>query len=650
MILASFLLALSGCGVKKGVINAQDKYAIDYRLNADNHYTFFTEKGSKSSEYTWYVLADDGKVIDKAGRQKENHFSYQGSLAGVRKIKCLVQDSTGKKTFSLDVSDLRNRKIYKTEAIGPPEDYVIQIRNKISNDKHVDIDDVLSGYVWGKSIRIPVDWKFPNTEDRSPAFRINGFWFLDTVFEAYEKTQDKKYSRIILEYMLDWARQNPTFTDKSEWPWHDDATANRLLRMSYFYYRFKDSLNLEEQRLITDSLRIQAERLALGSFYTKKHNHGMHQDLALLAYALLIEPDTELKKAYLMTSISRTAEYLHYVYTPDGVHKEHSPAYARHILCELLSLQDMVQGICPGFVADTKHISAGAFDFLTQLTKPDDAWPSIGDSVESKNNRDILAALNLGKVVFKENAVYPGGGYAVMRSSRDNRPDDTWVLFMASTHSSTHKHGDDLGFLLYHKGDLITEAGNRDYNYADPMSAWVYSGYAHNVLLVNDKPFPVKVGKNGFQSIYPEALETGIVDYNMNGNEKWVTGQQKRFKNVTQYRTLRYNKADSTVMVEDLLDASEPLKATLLMHIAENVTVKQAADGWNLFRGNALVAKVSVTGASSLDAVTETEGTYPYHTWLFGKGNPDPGRGSLLMIHADMQKGKRKINTVIHLK
>ncbi len=70
----------------------------------------------------------------------------------------------------------------------------------------------------------------------------------------------------------------------------------------------------------------------------------------------------------------------------------------------------------------------------------------------------------------------------------------------------------------------------------------------------------------------------------------------------------------------------------------------------NLYRDDVLMVSVTVAGASFLDTVSRTEGTYSYHTWLFGKGNPDPGRGSLLMIHADMQKGKRIINTVIHLK
>lgn len=71
-----------------------------------------------------------------------------------------------------------------------------------------------------------------------------------------------------------------------------------------------------------------------------------------------------------------------------------------------------------------------------------------------------------------------------MRSSWEDDSDEaTWMLFCASTFSSTHKHGDDLNFLLYHKGDLFVEAGKRDYNYNDPKTAWAYSAYAHNVLM-----------------------------------------------------------------------------------------------------------------------------------------------------------------------
>ena len=548
-----------------------------------------------------------------------------------------------------------NAKTYRIESIQTPvnakEEYkkiVYRYGKRADSPKS---DEVMAGTAWGEKIEIPVDWSCKAVTSRKNCFRINGLQFLDSLFIDYENTDDQTTGRRIMEYIIDWARQNQEYTEanKKSWQWHDDATALRVLRMSFYYTELGGKYCSEEERnIIKASLKKQADLLMTEKFYTKHHNHGMHQDTALLAYAFMVETDEKEKKIIIEKALGRTGEYIDYVFTSDGIHKEHSPFYARDVLRDCTMLLNLTERISPDFYKAIKMKTDKAFDYLTHITKPDGTFPPIGDSSALKGfSIDTEKQPQGGSMIT--DIVYPEGGYAIFRSSWEKDAD--WMMFMAATHSSTHKHGDDLSFLVYHKGDLFVEAGNRNYNYRDIQTAWAYSGFAHNVLIVNDKPFPVKIGSNGFQSIYPRAKRTGIVEYDINSEIKKVTGRQFRFENVDQRRTLRYDKKRNVITVTDDLKAKEDLNATLLYHIADGVTVQEVQNGWAFYRGGVLIANMVVESKDHLilETITGKEGTYPYCTWIFN-GKNHPVIGSLLLVKLKCSPGKHQINATITLK
>lgn len=241
-----------------------------------------------------------------------------------------------------------------------------------------------------------------------------------------------------------------------------------------------------------------------------------------------------------------------------------------------------------------------------------------------------------------------------MRSSWEDTPEEsTYLLFMASTHSRAHKHGDDLSFILYHKGDLFVEAGNRDYNYTHEMTKYAYSGYAHNVLCVDDQAFPVTFGASGSQSITDAAYNTKITSYDMDSPVKTASAVQTRFENVKQERTLAYDKGNGVVTITDGLEVKEASKCTLLYHLAEGIEVQETDGGWLLLRDDAAVAQVTVSSSLpeqvELSAVTGgSEGSDPYYTWLF-EGEKEPKIGSLLKVDSQCPAGAVQIVTTIVL-
>ena len=547
----------------------------------------------------------------------------------------------------------------------PSNDGVAMIEQRaLNNTKDTDevtIELILEGVAWNQDITIPVDWSCEGIEDRSVCMDIHALTFLDQVYVAYHETHDNQYGRLIIDYMIDWVVANPNTLEGNEWAWHDDGTARRVYRMSLYYYVLKDICSVEEQQIIEESLHAQAQLLATEDFYTKNHNHGMHQDFSLLVYALLLANEDE-RANYFSLALQRTGEYLNYVFAGDGVHKEHSPLYARDACSDIIFLQEITKEIAPDYSKNLQNLVEGTEKYLVQIIQPNRMWPSIGDSakiaVSNKSwmmtNEEYKYALTNGTEGTKpsEEMVFPQGGYAVMRSSWDDSPEEaTWMMLLASTFSSTHKHGDDLSLLLYHKGDLFVEGGKRDYNYADEKTAWSYSAYSHNVLLVNGEGFPVGLAENGFQSIKQEALETGIVDYDLTTEVKSVTAMQKRFENIVQYRTLSYDKKENTVVIKDVLETAEAFEGTFLYHVADGVEVEELDNGWNFYRNGELIATASVESenAYELSTVIGEEGEYPYCTWIF-EGKKDPRYGSLLIIDTPCTEGINDICMTVYLK
>lgn len=642
---------------------------ITWVQNEDGSYTFTNNAGDENSVYAWYVLDETGEAIYKTKYSDSMDFTYD--LAGNRNltIKGFIRTGTEEQydqtSIKVQASNVLGPAVYSVKSVNLPENGHELLRDEILNSGQatLPVESVMEGdgSAWNVDLNLPVDWRCLDITNRSYGFRTNGLVFLDDTYSEYCSTGDEKYAKLIMTYVIDWAKQNQEYKADDEWVWHDDATALRVFRMSLYYDEFKELCTRKEQKMIEDSLAFQAELLTSDEFYTEKHNHGMHQDIALLTYALL-HAEGEQQKEYIAKALSRTGDYLDYVYTDDGIHKEHSPFYAIDVLSDDIFLQKLLRDISPEFVAHINQYIVGAQEYVIQISEPDGTYPSIGDSGKHDltvlkdimaDNAEYLYVVSDGKdgTAPKNGMVFEDGGYAIFRSSWEDAPDEaTWMLFNASTFSSAHKHGDDLEVLLYHKGELFVEAGNRDYNYTEKQTAWIYSGYGHNVLLINDKPYPVKIGANGFQAIYAEALKTKIIDSLLEEGIYTVTGYECRFEDVEQTRTLEYDMVKNTVRVEDVMEADKTYDGTLLWHVAQGVTVKEADNGWKLYRDGNEVASVVVTGDTDIELETIVgEGEYPYCTWIFN-GNKNPSYGSLLKINFEGTKGKNEITTTVYLK
>lgn len=192
--------------------------------------------------------------------------------------------------------------------------------------------------------------------------------------------------------------------------------------------------------------------------------------------------------------------------------------------------------------------------------------------------------------------------------------------------------------MLYYRGELITEAGNWNYNYADPMTEYVYTAYAHNVLIVDGKPWPMK--PNHLPLIDAAACQTAIIGYSDSETEQSVTGRQVRIPGVVQERTLRYRRTENVVEVEDRITLEKPAALRLIYHIADGVEVTEAGGEYLCARDGVPVARlVPKSGVPFTTTLYTGEGEAPWRTWIF-QGKPEPRFGSVLAVDFEGEVGE----------
>lgn len=119
--------------------------------------------------------------------------------------------------------------------------------------------------------------------------------------------------------------------------------------------------------------------LSQESFYRPKNNHGMFQDLALLAISENF-PEMGAAENWKKIATKRLMEQITFGISQEGLHMEHSPMYQLYIYNSLIEFVDWADK--NGFSLPQEMINRVKKmpNALTYLTKPNKALPLFGDS------------------------------------------------------------------------------------------------------------------------------------------------------------------------------------------------------------------------------------------------------------------------------
>jgi len=313
-------------------------------------------------------------------------------------------------------------------------------------------------------------------DNNSHELQVQSLEILYDLIVAHKSNQNDLYLKKGIEIIKSWINNNTRFSPfQSIMLWNDHATSNRITAILIFYdYATQHILFSENEiSLINDITKKSIAYLASEYNYTKNHNHGIFEDLALLICSIHLSDDA-LKKKYSEIAIKRFSSQIIGTYDSSGVHLENSPGYhivITELINQFIHLVELYHlSLDSEIIKIVDYANKNKFYFVLNNGR----YPPVGDTPYKicdyfikKTDNPVLISQDGGFVVYKENEFY--------------------LLIRTQSILENHAHDDQLSFIYEVNNDLIiSEAGFLDYTNSE-NNKFVHSEVAHNKINFEDR-------------------------------------------------------------------------------------------------------------------------------------------------------------------
>ena len=417
-----------------------------------------------------------------------------------------------------------------------------------------------------KTVQLPLDlsWDEDPLGSRTWQWMLHTMDFVLPLVERHRLTGDPRWLQRAEDLVLDWLRDNHLYftSPPNRYAWHDHVTALRARAWLVFWEPWVRSglASPAEARDVLGAIRAHAEKLADPAFYTEGHNHGLEQDLALVAIGVAF-PELELSDGWIRTGCARLEKQVAETVSPDGVHLEHSANYHFMVLGILARALDFARRHSLALDRDRLQRTVdGMARYGAYLLQPDGRVPLLGDTSAQKPldladpmlstcaARDpvLLHALSRGRegAPGELSVVHPEEGYAIFRDSWMPHPDfgkAVHLIFAAAAHEGrAHKQADDLTILLYGRGrELVVGPGLFSYSAEDAGRRHILGAASHNTVLIDGKSF--------------QGYATRIERFAMDPSWGLVEASHDNYPGVRHRRLLLYVRPATILVVDELI-------------------------------------------------------------------------------------------------
>ncbi len=449
---------------------------------------------------------------------------------------------------------------------------------------------------------------------------LYGHTFLGCLAEGFRETRDERYLAKGLEIIRDWVSKFSYEKDADTMAYHDETTALRLKYWLRLYILSKGTISEMDSEFLEMEMEKLARLLANQKFHSTGTNHGMFQDIALLTYSLYFQSTIKNGQKYRSISIQRIVDYFTLIFTDEGIHKEHSPAYHLIISTNITKLVKLLQQFDPEKCEYFSNLLKNSEKYFVHVVRPDGHFPPISDTepnrvkagiYKSPEAQYVISIGELGTQPKENNVIFKNSGYAIFRDDWALKDKATYVHFAAAYHVAFHKHCDDLNLSIYSNGEIITEAGANGYNYDDPFTKYAYSSFAHNSLIVDG---------SGLQRTDRKIGKVFISECDVSEDAPMVTGVNERYKGVSHERTVQFRKQDKLVTAYDKIESRRQHEYQLLWHLAPDIEARIKGQVAELFRNNIKVMEIEFKSSSIVSLNSVRGQTSPYiQGWVFPK-------------------------------
>ena len=405
----------------------------------------------------------------------------------------------------------------------------------------------------------PVDWSANPFADDNWQFLFHGWGMTDPYFARYRERGEASDLAVAATYAADWARFHYEDGGEATYSWFDMAAGVRAMRTAILLDRIEIGELLVSSE-VEGRLRRTAEdhvrRLQVESFVAP-NNHGLVQMLGLRMLCAL--PSTAGREAGARFADRKFGEIIRSSYTRDGIHKEHSPYYA-------ILVRSWLEW--PLF----RRFWDNAIEPRINKALPLEPWyifpngdiAAVGDSAGKALPPTMLKGEEVTLADGRRFAVkdLSAGGYAIVRTLPEVPPEASSMLFVTgAAYSLTHKHVDDLSFILFEGGRFIfIDTGTAGYT-RDLRRRYVLGASAHNTISLADvhiEPRNVTIGGTKLSPI--RHTDTGFL----------LRGTVERGTLFRQRRTIAYDPGRS-LTIRDRLSGRHHRNYVSNLHLAPDL-------------------------------------------------------------------------------
>jgi len=402
---------------------------------------------------------------------------------------------------------------------------------------------------------------------------LSPFKFL---LQAYNISPQGRYIDSAIKFIESWLDYNSNEQiKKNRFLWRDHPVSSRvmvLIDLIGLPYLYKSTFIDKIHGLIL----AHADWLNTNGNYTYKHNHGIMQDIALVKCSYYVGGGKG--KAYLSNAKKRLINQMKFAFPNKHAQSENSTTYYFLVKRLLNEVNTIFQEKGDKFGSKTSSFLDSLGDFEVFLYMPNLTTPLIGETYgEPKQNptkilkkeyADFITKKVKGyRSLSKRNGVFLNDGYIFLRNSKicETDSDTTWLSFKSGYITPTHKHCDDLSFVLFSKGyDIFIDPGFVRDEFSNEITAYFKRCFAHNLVVVDNNSYTLNTKSKS---------KTKLTNYSSNKDFDYSAGVNVEYPNVELKRELYFYPDSDQLIIVDTSKTNSAHKYSQLFHLGKNISV-----------------------------------------------------------------------------
>ncbi|MDU5141607.1 MAG: alginate lyase family protein [Paenibacillus dendritiformis] len=406
--------------------------------------------------------------------------------------------------------------------------------------------------------------------------------YLLKVNESGETASKYLYRAIKIFYSwLDYS--NNVFSVDNPYLWNDHAVALRTENIIFFAlsvirecYSNKQLINDIKVTLVKQGLFLYDDQN-----YFKRNNHGIFQDRALIYCACFIN-DRDNSKAWVEKAKIRLKDQKDFAFNNENVHVENSPGYHVIVMQLFKQIAEFLVQFDDEFGMNLYEDVVKAAEFMVYMLKPNGRMAEVGDTdgslsayLQLAQDKDLFHNPRLtyaatrgirGESPTSNVGIFKRSGYYIYREHwcNERMEESTWLLFKSGYSSRSHKHSDDLSFMLYTKGyDVFIDPGWFNYMWGNKYREYLTSSRAHNTIVVDGQSYSTTDENN---------YKTGILIFKKGTIYDYILGFNDAYQGVKIDRHF-YRIGSNAILLFDNIKSSENHTYSQMFHLLPSTKI-----------------------------------------------------------------------------